>query len=79
MLLTFHQAQLSGDGVTYEVIDTGYTCDGDDLAVYGAGPQTTNAPTLPAVTTLIDCPASTSRNGRGQHYRQSLLCRPRGP
>ncbi|HZI43896.1 MAG TPA: hypothetical protein VFD53_01675, partial [Ilumatobacter sp.] len=56
MLLTFHQAQLSGDGVTYEVIDTGYTRDGDDLAVYGAGPQTTNAPTLPAVTTLIDCP-----------------------
>jgi hypothetical protein len=56
MLLTFHQAQLSGDGVTYEVIDTGYTRDGDDLAVYGAGPQTTNEPTLPPVTTLIDCP-----------------------
>ena len=55
LLLTFHQAQLSGDGVTYEVIDTGYTRDGNDLAVYGAGPQATNEPTLPPVTTLIDC------------------------
>ena len=36
---SFQQAQLSGDGVTYEVIDTGYTRDGDDLAVYGGGPQ----------------------------------------
>ena len=49
MLLAFHQAQLSGDGVTYEVIDTGYTRDGDDLAVFGAGPQTSNSPTLPVV------------------------------
>ena len=56
MLLAFHQAQLSGDGVTYEVVDTGYTRDGDDLAVYGAGPQTSNSPTLPTPTTLIDCP-----------------------
>jgi hypothetical protein len=56
MLLTFHQAQLSGDGVTYEVIDTGYTRDGNDLAVYGAGPLTSNEPTLPPVATLIDCP-----------------------
>ena len=56
LLLTFHQAQLSGDGVTYEIIDTGYTRDGDNLVVYGAGPQTSNSPTLPPVTTLIDCP-----------------------
>jgi hypothetical protein len=56
MLLVFHQAQLSGDGVTYEVIDTGYTRDGDDLAVFGAGPQTSNSPTLPVVTSLIECP-----------------------
>lgn len=56
LLLTFHQAQLSGDGVNYEVVDTGYTRDGDDLVVYGAGPQTSSSPTLPAVTSLIDCP-----------------------
>ena len=56
MLLAFHQAQLSGDGVTYEVIDTGYTRDGDNLTVYGAGPQTSNSATLPTPTTLIDCP-----------------------
>ena len=49
LLLTFHQAQLSGDGVTYEIIDTGYTRDGDNLVVYGDGPQTTNSPTLPPV------------------------------
>jgi hypothetical protein len=55
-LLAFHQAQLAGDGVTYEVVDTGYTRDGNNLAVYGAGPQTSNSPTLPPVTTLIDCP-----------------------
>jgi hypothetical protein len=55
-LLTFHQAQLSGDGVTYEVIDTGYTRDGDNLVAYGAGPQTSNSPTLPEANPLIDCP-----------------------
>jgi hypothetical protein len=55
-LLVFHQVQLSGDGVTYEVIDTGYTRDGDDLVVYGSGPQTSNSPTIPPVTSLIDCP-----------------------
>jgi hypothetical protein len=55
-LLAFHQAQLSGDGVNFEVIDTGYTRDGDNLEVYGAGPQTSSSPTLPPVTTLIDCP-----------------------
>jgi hypothetical protein len=56
MLLTFHQAQLSGDGVTYEVIDTGYTRDGNNLVVYGAGSQTSNSPTLPTYPSLIDCP-----------------------
>ena len=56
MLLVFHQSQLSGDGVTYEVVDTGHTRDGNDLAVYGAGPITRNEPTMPPVTTLIDCP-----------------------
>jgi hypothetical protein len=55
-LLTFHQAQLSGDGVSYEVIDTGYTRDGNDLEVYGAGPIATIQPTMPPVATLIDCP-----------------------
>ena len=56
LLLTFHQAQLSGDGVNYEVIDTGYTRDGNNLAVYGDGPQTTTSPTLPPPAPLIDCP-----------------------
>ena len=56
MLLAFHQAQLSRRWRHVEVIDTGYTRDGNDLAVYGAGPQTSNSPTLPALTTLIDCP-----------------------
>ena len=56
LLLTFHQAQLSGDGVNYEIIDTGYTREGDDLVVYGDGPQTSTSPTLPVVPTLIDCP-----------------------
>jgi len=56
LLLTFHQAQLSGDGVNYEVIDTGYTRDGNNLAVYGDGPQTSNSPTLPPPAPLIDCP-----------------------
>ena len=55
-LLTFHQAQLSGDGLTYEVIDTGYTRDGNTLVVYGAGPQTSNSPALPVYPRLIDCP-----------------------
>jgi hypothetical protein len=55
--LLVHQSIQSNDGgVTFDVTDTAYTRTGNDLTVYGAGPQTTNQPTMPTVPTLIDCP-----------------------
>jgi hypothetical protein len=41
-LLVYQQIQLNADGVTFDVTDTAYTRTGNDLSVYGAGPQTTN-------------------------------------
>jgi hypothetical protein len=55
-LLAYRQVQLAGDGVNYEVVDTGYTRDGNDLSVYGSGPLTAIEPTMPVAATLIDCP-----------------------
>jgi hypothetical protein len=55
-LLAYRQVQLAGDGVNYEVVDTGYTRDGNDLSVYGSGPLTTIEPTMPVAATLVDCP-----------------------
>lgn len=56
-LLAYRQVQLAGDGVNYEVIDTGYTRTGNSLSVYGAGPITTTEPTMPVAALLIDCPS----------------------
>jgi hypothetical protein len=55
-LLAYRQVQLAGDGVNYEVIDTGYTRSANNLSVYGSGPITTTEPTMPVAAMLIDCP-----------------------
>jgi hypothetical protein len=54
-VLAYEQIELNADGVTFDVTDTGYTRSGNDLVVFGSGPQVTNQPTMPAVATLIDC------------------------
>jgi hypothetical protein len=54
-LLAYRQVQLAGDGVNYEVIDTGYTREGNDLTIYGSGPITATEATMPIAATLIDC------------------------
>jgi hypothetical protein len=55
-LLVEQRSELNGDGVTFDVTDTAYTRAGVDLVVYGAGPITTNQPSIPVAPKLIDCP-----------------------
>jgi hypothetical protein len=54
-LLVEQRTELSGDGATFDVTDTAYSRSGIDLVVYGAGPITTNQPSIPAAPRLIDC------------------------
>lgn len=55
-VLAYDEIEMVADGATFSVTETGYTRDGNDLAVYGAGPQTSSQSGFPDVSTLIDCP-----------------------
>ena len=54
-LLVEQATELNRDGVTFDVTDTAYTRSGIDLVVYGSGPITTNQPSIPVMSNLIDC------------------------
>ena len=54
-VLAYQDWALNADGVTFDVTDTGYTRNVNDLVIFGSGPQTTNQPAPPATATLIDC------------------------
>lgn len=54
-VLAYQDWALNPDGVTFDVTDTGYTRNLNDLVIFGSGPQTSNQPAPPSTATLIDC------------------------
>jgi hypothetical protein len=54
-LLVYREIVTNDGGASFDVTDTAYTRSGADLVVYGAGPQTSNQPSMPSVPSLIDC------------------------
>ena len=54
-LLVEQATKLDPDHATFDVTDTAYTRSGIDLVVSGSGPITTNQPSTPVASRLIDC------------------------